>query len=786
VASVAVLGVLVSGLIAAPAPSEAASASSFDPGELISDENFYAGGSMDAAAVQRFLDERRPQCASGYTCLVDYQQATPSMPANRYCAAMNGMGSESSASIVARIGAACGISPRVLLVLLEKEQSLVTHRSPSAARYAKATGFACPDTAPCDSSFGGFFYQVYYAARQFQVYKAFPQNYNHIAGRVNNILYHPNAACGSSPVHIRNQATAGLYNYTPYQPNAAALANLYGTGDSCSAYGNRNFWRIWSDWFGDPRSSNGIDPFGTIQSISTTPARATAQGFAIDPSAPTQAISVNLYLDGVWQRTYRADQANAAAGQALAGAGNSHGFSIEFAMRGVPVEMCIAALNVGAGKDQWIGCRTVQPPSGQPVGRIDHASASGRTANISGWTLDPDTAAPINVHAYLDGRYAGAFTANKSRPDVGRVYRDYGDNHGFAFQLPIPVGTSEICVYAIAVPMDDNPLLGCREVSNASGPPRGQLDGTSAGPGSVSVSGWALDPDTAASIDVQMLVGGRVVATARADQSRPDVGRVFPGYGDRHGYAMTASVGGGSNTVCVRAVNVRSGQDVQLGCRVVETPSGSPFGNIDSLAVNTSTGALTVNGWAIDPDSTAPVTVRMYVNGAVRSEFIANGSRPDVARHYPAYGAQRGMQSAQVTLSPGVNSICLWALNVGAGDPALLGCKTANITGSPFGRIDSASVDPATGALQLGGWAIDPDTAASPLINLYVGGSLVAQERATAPRPDVARVYPLYGAQRGLGSLTATVPPGSHSVCAWAVNEGAGASTLLGCTAVSR
>ena len=46
--------------------------------------------------------------------------------------------------------------------------------------------------------------------------------------------------CGTSSVYIQNQATAGLYNYTPYQPNAAALANLYGTGDSCSAYGNRN------------------------------------------------------------------------------------------------------------------------------------------------------------------------------------------------------------------------------------------------------------------------------------------------------------------------------------------------------------------------------------------------------------------------------------------------------------------------------------------------------------------------------------------------------------------
>ena len=49
---------------------------------------------------------------------------------------------------------------------------------------------------------------------------------------------------------VRNQATHALYVYTPYTPNKAALKSLYGTGDSCSAYGNRNFWRLFIDWFG--------------------------------------------------------------------------------------------------------------------------------------------------------------------------------------------------------------------------------------------------------------------------------------------------------------------------------------------------------------------------------------------------------------------------------------------------------------------------------------------------------------------------------------------------------
>src|SRR5690606_7604841 len=83
-------------------------------------------------------------------------------------------------------------------------------------------------------------------------------NYNYRFERNNTILWHPNTSCGSSTVYISNQATAGLYIYTPYRPNQAALNNLYGTGDSCSSYGNRNFWRMFNDWFGSTKAS-GID-----------------------------------------------------------------------------------------------------------------------------------------------------------------------------------------------------------------------------------------------------------------------------------------------------------------------------------------------------------------------------------------------------------------------------------------------------------------------------------------------------------------------------------------------
>src|SRR5690606_9056758 len=87
---------------------------------------------------------------------------------------------------------ACGINPQVLLVLLDKEQSLVIDIWPLKSQYRNATGFACPDTAPCDPNYEGFFYQVYHAARQFKVYQARPNEYNYIAGRTNRIYWQTN------------------------------------------------------------------------------------------------------------------------------------------------------------------------------------------------------------------------------------------------------------------------------------------------------------------------------------------------------------------------------------------------------------------------------------------------------------------------------------------------------------------------------------------------------------------------------------------------------------------
>ena len=71
-----------------------------------------------------------------------------------------------------------------------------------------------------------------------------------MAQQPRRIAYSPDVLCGSGEVTVANQATAGLYNYTPFQPNEAAAHG----GDQCTSWGNWNFYGYFKTLFGSPTS----------------------------------------------------------------------------------------------------------------------------------------------------------------------------------------------------------------------------------------------------------------------------------------------------------------------------------------------------------------------------------------------------------------------------------------------------------------------------------------------------------------------------------------------------
>ncbi|MCZ2806481.1 hypothetical protein O2W18_15330 [Modestobacter sp. VKM Ac-2983] len=257
------LSVAASTAPASPELQTAADTNQFDPGNIISDAMFFDHSALTAQQTQDFIAAKGANCrasSAGVPCLKDYRENTFTRAPDGICDGWyHGAAGESAGMIIWKVGQACHLSPKALLVLLQKEQALVTATGSglTARRYQIAAGMGCPDTAACDTQYYGFYNQVYSAARQYQRYATYPRNYAYRAGLTNTIYWSPTASCGTSQVYIANQATAGLYNYTPYRPNSAALRAGYGIGDSCSAYGNRNFFLYFSDWFGSTQSPGG-------------------------------------------------------------------------------------------------------------------------------------------------------------------------------------------------------------------------------------------------------------------------------------------------------------------------------------------------------------------------------------------------------------------------------------------------------------------------------------------------------------------------------------------------
>ncbi len=348
-------------------PMPTAPITDFRPGNIISDFVMYDAGSMTQAQIASFIASTGSSCraTSGNTCLKDYRETTPTRAATSLCPRRyTGATNETSAAIIAKVGVACGINPQVLLVTLQKEQGLVTSTTGKPPRtYSRALGFGCPDNTGgvCDPQYAGFANQVYSAARQLKRYAAFPTSYAHRAHAVNQVRYHPNEACGSSAVYIENQATASLYNYTPYQPNRAALAAGTGTGDSCSSYGNRNFHYFFNAWFGSPRGDRA--PVGSLDDVAAAgTASVRVTGWAFDPDT-TSSIAVHVYVDGAlatWLNASRSrpDVARVHGREAV-------GFSGTVAVTPGDHNVCVFALNRPSGPSELLGCEDVAVSSGR-------------------------------------------------------------------------------------------------------------------------------------------------------------------------------------------------------------------------------------------------------------------------------------------------------------------------------------------------------------------------------------------------------------------------------------
>jgi hypothetical protein len=206
-----------------------------------------------------------------------------------------------------------------------------------------------------------------------------------------------------------------------------------------------------------------------------------------------------------------------------------------------------------------------------PIGELTRLEAvPGGAVAIEGWTLDPDTTAPLYVWFTVDGK-GRHILANRARADIAAEYPGYGAQHGLGGVVAVEPGSRRVCLTASNVGAGRHLLLGCADVVVRAGSPTGRVDAVRGEPRAVRISGWAFDPDTAASVFVWVTVDG-AGRHLYANRPRPDIARAFPAYGAAHGFDASIPVTPGTRRVCATVSNVAAGSHRPLGCWNVGVP----------------------------------------------------------------------------------------------------------------------------------------------------------------------------------------------------------------------
>jgi len=212
----------------------------FNPNNIISDQEILDSKAMSLKEIQTFLEEKNSFLATyqGPDFEGNIRKASEiiyNAADNNYdCDDASDLSSNPTKDEKEQKCRKVSINPKFLLVLLQKEQSLVENSTPPTPRQLDwAVGYGCPDSAACGERWRGFGKQVNSAALQFFDYIIHPNYYTYKAGGTYTFSNpYSTTHQGTNQVTPENQATAALYNYTPHVYN-----------------GNYNFWKIWQRWF---------------------------------------------------------------------------------------------------------------------------------------------------------------------------------------------------------------------------------------------------------------------------------------------------------------------------------------------------------------------------------------------------------------------------------------------------------------------------------------------------------------------------------------------------------
>jgi cell wall-associated NlpC family hydrolase len=337
--------------------------------------------------------------------------------------------------------------------------------------------------------------------------------------------------------------------------------------------------------------------------------------------------------------------------------------------------------------------------SHDPFGFLDGAGGGpGGSLAIQGWAADPDAlTTPLTVVFTIDGGRAQELVESVPRPDVMAAAHT-GLVVGYATTLISTPGPHTVCALGRNIGAGSSATIGCT-TSTVPAPsatalahyPTGKVESATVKGNTVTVSGWAVDPDQPT---VPLRIGatsdGRIGGvTGLVPVARPDVATAQHA-GPNQGFRFTLTLANGAHNVCVNAANLGLGAPNNLGCKAVQVgpvaltaaqiAAHSPVGQLEA-ANPAGPNAIAVRGWASDPDNkNYPLVVLAYTDGTAHTPVRATLARTDLASN-PAAGSHSGF-AYNVSVSTASHIVCLWAVNIGVGANTALGCLPVSTAGA--------------------------------------------------------------------------------------------------------
>jgi hypothetical protein len=428
------------------------------------------------------------------------------------------------------------------------------------------------------------------------------------------------------------------------------------------------------------------DPRGSFDELTADGSTgATVRGWAYDPDASgTTQVRItegSNVLATVATSEPRSDVASAKPGAPL-----NSGWRTSVPLGLGKHTLCATGVNVGAGGDVALGCRSVtiaRSTASDPKGGFDELSGSSSGVTVRGWAWDPDQSSSTQVRVTEGSSTIATISTSEARSDVAKAVAGAPLTTGWRGTVQLAVGAHTLCATAVNVGSGQDSALGCRTLTVArdtSHDARGGFDVLVTDRDGISVSGWGWDPDDTGSSTVVVTdtTNGSVqrLGTIVTGGARSDIPRHVVGAPGNTGFTGRLDAPGGTRTICVSAVNTGPGiGDVALGCKQIVV--GMPLGSLDEGSSSAS-GDVTLRGWAFDWSASA-TEVRFYEGARYLGTTTTNLARSDVSNAYPGSPSSNGFLTHISLPSGTTHSICAYAINTPAGDNPGLGCRTVTV-----------------------------------------------------------------------------------------------------------